>query len=283
VTDKRIHFLVGLPRSGSTLLSNILLQNPKIHVTPTSGILDMLTLVRGAWDRSDSFRAAERTSSETAKQDVMRAMLHGYFQRVDRPVCIDKNRYWAEALEMAAGLVGGRDRVRVLVSVRDMRDVLASFEQLYRTTSEFGEVHIDPSAAIKFKTAQGRVDTLLDAAQPVGRAYIAVRDALTRGWLPNMHFVEYEDLTSKPKQTLDGVYRFLGVQSCVHDFQRVEQVTFEDDFIYGFKDLHRIRQEVKPQPSKWKEVFDDSVFKSASWKDVEAAATFWRSYVKPSV
>ena len=45
----------------------------------------------------------------------------------------------------------------------------------------------------------------------------------------------------------------------------------------------RIRQEVKPQPSKWQDVFDDSVFKSASWKEVEAAATFWRSYVKPSV
>ena len=70
-TSKTIHFLAGLPRSGSTLLANILAQNPKIHVTPTSGICDML---------------------------------QAYFVRVERPICIDKNRYWAEFLEMGAKL-----------------------------------------------------------------------------------------------------------------------------------------------------------------------------------
>jgi sulfotransferase len=35
---------------------------------------------------------------------------------------------------MGAELVGGRDRVKVLVTVRDLRDVVASFERLYRKT-----------------------------------------------------------------------------------------------------------------------------------------------------
>jgi hypothetical protein len=95
-----------------------------------------------------------------------------------------------------------------------------------------------------------------------------------------MHFVEYEDLTRHPRQTLKGLYEFLGERPHVHDFEHVEQVTIEDDFVYGFKDLHRIRPQVKPQPQRWNEVFDDSVLQSPAWKNVESAATFWKAYRK---
>jgi len=276
--SKRIYFLAGLPRSGSTLLANILAQHPDIYVTPTSGIVDMLVHVRNAWDQNDAFQATERTLNETLKERVMRAMLEAYFSHTERPICIDKNRFWAEFLEMAAGLVGGREQIKVIVTVRDLRDVLASFELLYRKTSAFGQVQTDPAVALKFKTAQGRVETFTDAAQPVGRAYLAIRDALTRGWLDRMHFVDYDDLTHRPKETLAGVYRFLGEKPHTHDFERVEQTTFEDDFVYGFKDLHRIRPQVRPQAARWKSVFDDPVIQSPAWKNVESAATFWRSY-----
>jgi sulfotransferase len=278
--NKKIYFLAGLPRSGSTLLANIMAQNPRIYVTPTSGIVDMLVQIRNSWDLNDAFQAADRASNQAAKERVLRAMLEAYFAHTDRPVCIDKNRYWAEFLEMAAALVGGRDRIKVIVTVRDLRDVLASFEQLYRKTSALGQVQVDPAAVLKFKTAQGRVETFLDAAQPVGRAYIAIRDALTRGWTDRMHFVDYDELTRQPKRTLAALYGFLGEKSHEHDFQHVEQVTFEDDFVYGFKDLHQIRPQVAPQPPQWMQVFDDSVFQSPAWKNVEGAATFWKSYQK---
>ena len=125
--NKTIYFLAGLPRSGSTLLANILAQHPHFHVTPTSGIVDMLVRVRNGWDENDAFRAMDRHISEQVKETVLKAMLQAYFSHVEQSVCIDKNRYWAEFLEMAAALVGGRDRVKVLVTVRDLRDVLASF------------------------------------------------------------------------------------------------------------------------------------------------------------
>jgi sulfotransferase len=121
VAPKTIYFLAGLPRSGSTLLANILLQNPAVHVTATSGVCDMLVQVRNGWDRNDAFQAMDRAASEKVKGNVLRAMLQAYFEHVERPVCIDKNRYWAEFLEMGAELVGGRDRVKVLVTVRDLR------------------------------------------------------------------------------------------------------------------------------------------------------------------
>lgn len=278
--DKRIYFLAGLPRSGSTLLANILAQHPQIHVTPTSGMVDMLVQVRNAWDRNDAFQAMERKLSEKVKGNVLRAMLQAYFSHVERPVCIDKNRYWAEFLEMGAELVGGRDRVKVLVTVRDLRDVVASFESLYRRTSALGQLPQEANMALKFKTALGRAEVFVDDAQPVGRAYNAIRDAVTRGWKDRMHFIDFEDLTRRPKQTLEGVYRFLGEPAHEHDFEHVEQVTFEDDFVYGFKDLHLIRPKVEPTPPAWPKVYDDAVFQNATWKNIESVAQFWKLYLK---
>ena len=279
-TSKTIHFLAGLPRSGSTLLANILAQNPKIHVTPTSGICDMLVQVRNGWDRNDAFQAMDRAESERVKGDVLRAMLQAYFGRVERPICIDKNRYWAEFLEMGAELIGGRDRVKVLVTVRDLRDVVASFEKLYRKTSALGQVSQEASMALKFKTALGRAEVFVDDAQPVGRAYNAIRDAVTRGWYDRMHFIDFEDLTRRPQETMQGIYRFLDVAPHTHEFDNVEQVTFEDDFVYGFKDLHVIRAKVEPQPPAWPKVYDDAVFQSPAWKTIEDVAQFWKLYAR---
>ncbi len=278
--DKRIYFLAGLPRSGSTLLANILAQHPGFHVTPTSGMVDMLVQVRNGWDQNDAFRAMERKLSERIKENVLRAMLQSYFSHVEQPVCVDKNRYWAEFLEMGAHLLGGRDKVKVLVTVRDLRDVVASFEMLYRKTSALGQIGQEASMALKFKTALGRVEVFIDDAQPVGRAYNAIRDAVTRGWKDRMHFIDYEDLTHRPKAVMEGVYRFLGEEPYAHDFERVEQVTFEDDFVYGFKDLHVIRQKVEPQPPSWPKVFDDAVFQSPAWRNIESVAQFWKLYSK---
>ena len=37
-----IFYQSSLPRAGSTLLQNIIGQNPEFHVTPTSGMIDMM-------------------------------------------------------------------------------------------------------------------------------------------------------------------------------------------------------------------------------------------------
>lgn len=278
--EKTIYFIAGLPRSGSTLLTNILAQNPTCYTTPTSGIIDMLINVRNHWDQNQAFKAMDRELSEQIKQQVMQDMLQSYFSHASQPICIDKNRFWCEFLEMAGALVGGRDKVKVIITVRDLRDVLASFEQLYRKTSGLGQLPQENSMAMKFKTARGRMEVFADDSQPVGRAFSAIRDAITRGWLGNMHFVEYDALTTKPEKTLAGIYQFLGQPNYQHDFNHVEQVTHEDDAVYGFKDLHIIRNKVEPQASKWQTVYDDSVFSAPAWKSIESMAEFWKAYQK---
>jgi len=277
--NKTIYMVAGLPRSGSTLLMNILGQNPDFYVTPTSGILDMLLHIRNGWDVNHGFRAMDNEQSEEIKRNVLQSMLYTYFDHVEQPICVDKNRGWPGYLEMAAELLGGKDKVKVLLTVRDLRDVVASFEMLHRKTSALGITPQEKADPKKFRTAVGRLEAFIDQDQPVGRAFNIIRDAFTRGWGDQIKIIEYETLTNKPDKTLKSVYKFLEQPYFNHDFDNVEQITHEDDAVHGFKDLHKIRNKVEPQAPKWPQVFDDVIRREPIWEEVEKTAQFWREYM----
>ena len=276
--NKTIHMVAGLPRSGSTLLMNILGQNPDFYVTPTSGILQILLQVKNSWDKNSAFRAMDATESEDIKRNVLKAILQTYFEHVEQSICFDKNRGWPGCLEMMAELSGGKENIKVLLTVRDIRDVLASFERLHRKTTALGITHQEYADPKKFRTAIGRLETFIDQDQPVGGAYNAIRDAFTRGWGNQICIVEYEKLTNNPKDTMKTIYEFLGYIPYEHDFNNVEQLTIEDDTVHGFKELHTIRQKVEPQTPNWPEVFDQVIRREPVWEKIEMTAQFWREY-----
>ena len=40
---EKLFFQSSLPRAGSTMLQNILAQNPDVYATPTSGVLELIS------------------------------------------------------------------------------------------------------------------------------------------------------------------------------------------------------------------------------------------------
>ena len=76
---------------------------------------------------------------------------------------------------------------------------------------------------------------------------------ITEGIDKNILFVSFEDLTSNPEIELNKIYDFFGVEKFKHDFQNVEQLTQEDDTLYGIFGDHKIRKEVKPLSESYNE------------------------------
>lgn len=263
-SEKNYYFIAGLPRSGSTLLCNILAQNPRFYVEGTSGIMDIIFGIRNTWDQHLEFKARP---NEPAKHRVMRGILESFYSDIDTPVIFDKCRGWLSLLEMAESILG--HKAKVLVPVRDMRDVLASFEKLWRIASETSQTGQESAYYFKFQTVQGRCEVWLQGDQPVGLAYNRISDALVRGFSDRMHLVDFDDLTARPKETLSGIYKFLGETPFAHDFNNVKQVTSEDDSVHGFKNLHTIRSKVEPLPPQWPKIlgpFAEQYGKLNFWK-----------------
>ena len=69
---EKLFFQSSLPRAGSTMLQNILAQNPDIYATPTSGVLELVYAARANYTNSPEFKAQD---SETMKNGFQRHKL----------------------------------------------------------------------------------------------------------------------------------------------------------------------------------------------------------------
>lgn len=248
---KKIYFIAGLPRSGSTLLANVLAQNPRFHATSTSGVLDVISGIRNQWDSIIEFKA---NPNDAAKLRVMAGVLENFYADIDKPVVFDKCRGWLAWIEFLEEALG--KKVKILVPVRDIRDVLASFEKLYRQ-SFLRQNLMDRDLYLQCQTVEGRCDMWMSFNNPLGIAYNRIRGALQRGYADRLHFVHFEKLTANPQEELGRIYTFLGEEQFAHDFNHVTQVTWEDDAVYGLGKLHDIRPKVESVPSQWRTILGD--------------------------
>ena len=60
----------------------------------------------------------------------------------------------------------------------------------------------------------------------------------------HVHFVNYDDIVDKPKETIKGIYKFLGIPKFKHKFKNFKQIEVNglkyNDTIFG-KGMHTIK------------------------------------------
>jgi len=263
--NKTIHFVAGLPRSGSTLLCNILNQNPEFTATATSGILEIILALRNQWENVNTFQAAP---NKEGKDNVISGILYNYYKLEDERVIFDKSRGWPAYIELAEFILN--KQIKMLVPVRNITDVLASFEMLYRKNAHNWQFPQEKTDFAEFQTVEGRASIFMKNSQPVGIAYNRIRDALARGYEDRMHFVEFEALTTQPETTMREIYEFLEEPLFKHNFDHVKQTTSENDDVHGIPGLHTIRNKVEAVPKIAEDVLGKVTF------DKYADAQFWR-------
>ncbi len=265
MTDKTIHFIVGLPRSGSTLLCNLLNQNPRFWATPTDGVLEILLAVRNQFENVVMFKAAP---NPRGKEEIMKSMLPAYAQSFEQDVLFLKNRGWPAYIEMAEFCLGRK--VKMLCTVRTIVDCISSFEKLYRKYAHIWQFPQEKNNIYKWQTVEDRANLWMNAEQPIGIAYNRIRDVMTRGYGDRLFFVDFDDLTQKPVTTMEQVYDFLEEDFFEHDYNNIKQSTFEDDLEHGIPGLHDILPRITPKFSDAKEILGDEIVKKYG------NAQFWR-------
>jgi sulfotransferase len=277
-----LYFVAGLPRSGSTLLMNLLGQNPAHHVTPTSGLIELFVTVKNRWPEFIEFKAEGLDTVKPRIAGALRGLLHGYFDRelTAGKTVFDKSRGWLQYIEPLEEVL--ERPVKLIVTVRDVRAIVASFEKLYRQRGlDYREPGND--AFFQCQTVQGRAEALLGPKSVLGLTIARLRDALARGVGDRLVLVPYRALTTQPQETLQLLHGVLGLSAFTYNPENVEQLTHEDDHFHGMK-LHTIRKRVEPaQRTPWSTVLPASLCKwlensfadinrLADWRPINSAA-----------
>lgn len=239
--------LGGLPRSGSTLLSALLRQNPVIDVTPTGFMLGLVQGMQNQWTSSDPRKSWHDQDDAKARLNwAIAGAVHGYLG-TDASVAIEKTRgafAYIETLEEALG-----EQPKIIAPVRDLRAIVASMEKLWRRNPEY--------SGFGAPTVGDRVAKWMNPEQPpLGTILPQIKDAFHRGVADRALFTRFEDLTNNPEGELRRVYAYLGMDypGGVHDFEEVYNEPREHDAIHGPFGDHRIEAgPVKAPPEDWED------------------------------
>lgn len=252
---KEIFYNSSLPRSGSTLIQNILGQRDDMYVTPTSGILELVFAARANYTESAEFKAQDPNLMKKGWSGFCKEGIYGFYNAVtDKSYVMDKSRGWGIHRPFLETFV---EEPKIICMVRDLRDVFGSMEKNHRKNPD----KHDP--IVQWGKMQGtstpkRIDMWAQGI-PIGMAVERLSEMIRQGYDNKVLFVKFEDLCMHPENELYRIEEYLGIEHFKYDFDNVQQLTQEDDAVYGYADLHTIRKKVQPVLSDARQVLGKDV------------------------
>jgi sulfotransferase len=244
---QKIFFQSSLPRAGSTLLQNIIGQNPDFYVTPTSGVLELVFAARSNYTDSFEFKAQDQDVMREGFRGFCRSGVEGFFNSItDKPYVLDKSRGWGYYQDFLNFFY---PNPKIICMVRDPRAIFSSMEKNYRKNPDKAQ-KLTSDVNMSGITTEQRID-IWAQGQPIGLAFQRLFQIVKEGNDKNMLFIKYENLTTNPQRELDKIYNYLELDSYKHDFTNIEQITKEDDEVYGIFGDHKIRSTIESTTSDW--------------------------------
>lgn len=234
--QQKLHFISGLPRSGSTLLAGILRQNPRFHAAMSSPVAG---LVNGALEQMGAGTESYSFFDEQKRKTICRAIIDAYYVDKSCPVIFDTSRSWTARMHQLVGLL---DDFKMICCVRNPAWVMDSFEIIYRKNPfDYSRMF----NAVSRQTVYSRCESLINAVGPVGSAWTALKEAYYGEFSDRLLLVDYDLLTQHPARTLELIYRFIDEPVFVHDFDNVDYAESEFDQNLGVKGLHSVKKKVE--------------------------------------
>ena len=242
-------FLSGLPRSGSTLLSSILNQNPNIYSGHSSPVLELIINSINTIDQSEHYKAYP---DNQACIKVLSNIMNNYYADRTESIIIDKNRAWTCYIDLIKKFI--TPDVKIICCIRSLEDILKSFLKLCNKESIVdGKLNFIDKNLVMLNLEindDNRCKYLLTNNSVLGEAYQGLRNAIKFN-MDNLLLVEYNELVNNPYETMIKVYKFLNVKSYSHNFKEIQTEKVNDVEVYGLNNMHYVRSEVKKEDNMY--------------------------------
>jgi len=227
--------LSGLPRSGSTLLSAILCQNPKIHAEGNSALCQLM------WDMEQSllYKCNEQISANNRNNtihDLISNIPNIYYKDIDvnEKIVVDKCRTWTlhDNVELLKKYVD--KNIKIIVLERPIVEIVNSIVKLYKKNNRI--IHIEK---------------LLDiGTDPIMRPFEGIINSKKNNIENIFLCISYKELIETPEETIKKIYNFCNWEYFNHDFNNIIPKYIENDEVYGLNGFHDVFNKIKVNSSE---------------------------------
>ena len=233
-----VHFISGLPRSGSTLLSSILRQNSRFHAGVTSPIAGLVTSLVAKMSGLSEFAPF---FDDTRRRAVLLGLFESFYGDC-APVVFDTNRNWTAKAPVAVDLY---PQAKFICTVRQIGWINDSIERLLRKNP------LQVARVLNFQpggSVYSRTEALMNSETGmIGLAWSCLREMWFSDLQDRIIIVDYDRLVSHPAQVISGLYDALGETPYAHDFENIEFDEPDYDANLGIPGLHKVRPRVSAE------------------------------------
>ena len=228
--NKKLFFLVAMPRSGNTLFASVMNQNSEIAATPNSITLEIM---------KDLFFLKETDVFKNypyhrSLDNVLDSVYDNYYKDWPQRIIIDRGPVMTPG-NFSLMQKHFKRPFKCIVLLRDLMDVLASYMQWYTE---------NPDAfpnRFNFKNDEEKLGMIMNTKGAVAKDLDAIKNAYN---YPDIcHFVKYDDLVKQPEQEFKKIYQFIDEPYYNHRFDNLNQVKVNglsyDDKIVG-RNMHKL-------------------------------------------
>ncbi len=236
--------MCGLPRSGSTLLVNLINQHPDVYGSPDSLLSTMLNGIQ--LSLNDHINASQYNS------DICYDLFYNFCREgsiswmntlTDKKIFLDKNRLWNEIVDVIRNTFPG---TKFIVCIRDLRGIYKSFLKIedktpmrYKDQYLFGDQDYDYRQT---DIEEVKVDSVFSEPM-VRKNLVMIKELLDCNKLDDQFlFVRYEDLVVNPEDELSIIYDFIGIPPFSNDLDNIQQIPFHDPIFLPYG-----RHKIKPK------------------------------------
>jgi sulfotransferase len=233
--NKKLFFLMGMPRSGNTLFASIMNQNPEIVCTANSITLEImkdLYLLK----ETDVF---QNFPDHKSLNNILDLVYDLYYKEWPQRIIIDRGPV------LTTGNPGNFELMKVhfkrpfkcIVLLRNLMDVLASYMKWYTENSDaFVNKH-------GLKNDEEKLMYLLKKDSAVIKDLKAIENAFKHQDI--CHFVKYDNLIANPEEEIKKIYKFIDEPYFNHRFIDLDQININglsyNDNVVG-RNMHTVRK-----------------------------------------
>ena len=231
--NKKLFFLVAMPRSGNTLFASIMNQNKDLVVTANSITLEImkdLFLLK----KTDVF---QNFPDHRSLDNVLDIVYDTYYKDWPQRIIIDRGPVMTPGNFQLMQKHFKRP-FKCIILVRDLMDVLASYMQWYTE---------NPDAfpnKYNLKTDEEKLAMIMNKDGAVAKELDAIKNAYNYPEL--CHFVKYDDMITNPEQEFRKIYKFIEEPYFNHRFENLDQINinglFYNDTAVG-SNMHTVKEE----------------------------------------